>query len=164
MTNASCILLIVCAIASCADDKKQNYHIDKFGSTVVDAGDESESESESESDNGIETTSGYDDSSYGGYTPSPTQMPIQDQQYEPRRDQCRACNGTGACPICDGNGQTHTKRVYNYDLGCYDLDWKHVALVVEVENTMHVGVMDGLMKVLIFKNHLNVAHDTYYSV
>ena len=41
---------------------------------------------------------------------------------------------------------------------------KHVALVVEVENTMHVGVMDGLMKVLIFKNHLNVAHDTYYSV
>ena len=124
VTNASCILLIVCAIASCADDKKQNYHIDKFGSTVVDAGDESESESESESDNGIETTSGYDDSSYGGYTPSPTQMPIQDQQYEPRRDQCRACNGTGACPICDGNGQTHTKRVYNYDLGCYDLDWE----------------------------------------
>ena len=34
---------------------------------------------------------------------------------------CRVCNSTGRCRVCDGKGLTHTKRVYNYDLNCYDL-------------------------------------------
>ena len=40
------------------------------------------------------------------------------------RQSCRTCNNTGYCPLCGGRGQTHTKRVYNYSLGCYDLDYE----------------------------------------
>ena len=40
------------------------------------------------------------------------------------RQSCRTCKNTGYCPLCGGRGQTHTKRVYNYSLGCYDLDYE----------------------------------------
>ena len=40
------------------------------------------------------------------------------------RRSCMTCNNTGNCPLCDGSGQTHTKRVYNYSLGCYDLEYE----------------------------------------
>ena len=43
---------------------------------------------------------------------------------ETMRQPCRTCNNTGYCPLCGGSGQTHTKRVYNYSLGCYDLDYE----------------------------------------
>lgn len=37
---------------------------------------------------------------------------------------CRSCRNQGRCLVCNGTGQTHTKRVYNYSLGCYDLDYE----------------------------------------
>ena len=40
------------------------------------------------------------------------------------RYECRACRNTGDCPLCEGKRQTYTKRVYNYNLGCYDLDYE----------------------------------------
>lgn len=120
--SMSCVLLIAGAISSCADEKKPKFDIEKVDLTGLDVGDENESENESETTSGYDESS-YDGSSYDGYTPSPTSMSTPDQM-EPRRDQCRACNGTGSCPVCNGNGQTHTKRIYNYDLGCYDLDWE----------------------------------------
>lgn len=46
------------------------------------------------------------------------------QERTPRRDPCRSCHNTGTCRVCNGYGQTRTRRVYNYNLNCYDLDWE----------------------------------------
>jgi len=43
---------------------------------------------------------------------------------KPNRYACRACRNQGRCSVCSGTGQTHTKRVYNYSLDCYDLDYE----------------------------------------
>lgn len=42
---------------------------------------------------------------------------------EPVRNPCRACRGTGDCPVCKGSCQTQTKVVYHYD-GGMDLEWE----------------------------------------
>lgn len=42
---------------------------------------------------------------------------------EPVRNPCRACSGTGDCPVCKGRCQTQTKVVYHYD-GCRELEWE----------------------------------------
>ena len=76
-------------------------------------------------DNGGNSYSGNVDSYNGEY--SSNDMNYYNSTTEPMETNthysqpCRVCNNTGRCRVCDGNGQTHTKRVFNYDLNCYDL-------------------------------------------
>lgn len=43
---------------------------------------------------------------------------------EPLCQMCRACKGTGDCPVCNGMKRTKTKLFYNYEKGYNDLDWE----------------------------------------
>ena len=45
----------------------------------------------------------------------------QDMNHGSYRPECRACRGKGDCFVCKGRGYTHTKRVHNNSLGCWDL-------------------------------------------
>jgi len=116
----SCALLTIAVFASCSDDKKNTNH---EGSDILPIDSELITEDDEE-DESQTSTGGYDNYPNNDYTPYPTPTPEPIQSPTPRRDQCRACNGTGNCPVCNGNCQTHTKRVYNYSLGCYDLEWE----------------------------------------
>lgn len=55
------------------------------------------------------------------YYPSNGSYENQDMNNGPYRPECRACRGKGDCFVCKGRGYTHTKRVYNNSLGCWDL-------------------------------------------
>lgn len=55
------------------------------------------------------------------YYPSNGSYDNQDTNNGSYRPKCRACRGYGYCPVCKGVGYTHTKRVYNNSLGCWDL-------------------------------------------
>lgn len=36
---------------------------------------------------------------------------------QPVKQQCRACKGSGNCPVCGGNGQTNSRLGYSYSMG-----------------------------------------------
>lgn len=55
------------------------------------------------------------------YYPSNDSYENQDMNNGSYRPECRACRGKGDCFVCEGRGYTHTKRVYNNSLGCWDL-------------------------------------------
>lgn len=61
------------------------------------------------------------DTNFDNYNPlygSSNEQDVKSDSYRPR---CRACGNTGECRVCRGSGYTHTKRIYNSNLGCYDL-------------------------------------------
>ena len=110
-------------IISCDNKNKGSDLMDsinKLRANIEQQEEESESESESVPASDPASNTDYYPSPYQEQSPyaEPTPSP------QPYSQPCRVCNATGRCRVCDGSGQTHTKRVYDYNLNCYDLEYE----------------------------------------